>query len=165
MKDELTFYQTDTLTLEQKIMARDLIVGNEIAGHLERLGRHLGTLFLSKVAIGDILTGVEEVLGIPCHIVLGRGERRLEPSGPTTYCARHVPSELGEIIHGIKKLQSLSKKRDGLSEDEQAKKDTWTEVCQRIGLDKEPQDLEDLRRFLARFRGETPELISVYTRW
>ena len=165
MKDELTFYACDTRTLEEKILVRDMIEGTELAGHLERLGQHLGTLYFNHVSIGDIFRKMEEIWGSPFRFLLGQGERRLEPGGPVTYCGRQIPSELGEFSHHINETQKLIKKRDR-SEAEQARLDKWLKFEEESGLSKhDPDALETLSKYLDKFRSRTPELISVYTRW
>jgi len=165
MKDELTFYACDTKTLEERIMPRDLIEGTEIAGHLERLGQHLGTMYLNSASIGEIFQKLEELTGAPFRFVLGRGERRLEPSGPVTYCARQIPSELGELCHAIRDVQQLEK-ASSLEEGEAERLKQWREFVEETSLyDDDPNALDGLRRYLERFRRRSPELISVYTRW
>ena len=165
MKDELTFYACDTRTLEEKIMPRDMVEGTEIGGHLERLGQHLGTLYFNHVAIGDIFQKIESLSGAPFRFLMGMGERRLEPSGPVTYCGRQIPSELGEFSHHIHKIQRL-KRRSDLNEQELETKKAWLEFEEATGLlEHDPAALESLRKFLDRFRSRKPELISVYTRW
>lgn len=165
MKDELTFYACDTRTLEEKILPRDLIEGTEIAGHLERLGEHLGTLYFNRASIGEIFVTLEELTGAPFRFVLGRGERRLEPSGPVTYCGRQIPSELGELVHAIRDVQQLERTQR-LENDDAARLARWQDFVARTRLyDEDPGALETLRRFLEQFRRRTPELISVYTCW
>ncbi len=165
MKDELTFYACDTRVLEEKIMTRDMVEGTEIAGHLERLGQHLGTIYFSHISIGDIFRKVEELTGAPFKFLMGMGPRRLEPCGPVTYCGRQIPAEMGEFAFHIEQMQRMKKKQD-LSPDAQEKLKKWLEFEEKIGLDKhDPGALEALRKFLDKYRSRTPELISVYTRW
>lgn len=165
MKDELTFYACDTRTLEERILPRDIIEGTEIAGHLERLGQHLGMIYFNKASIGDIFRKLEELTGAPFHFLLGRGERRLEPSGPVTYCGRQIPSELGELCHAIRDIQVLE--RNTNPEPQAAERlEAWREfVTQSRLYDEDPGALDTLRRFLDPYRRRSPELISVYTCW
>ena len=139
MKDELSFYAVDTKTLEEKIMTKDLLMGRELAAELERFGQHLGTLYFDKVYMGDIFKKLEELTGAPFKFLLGMGARRLEPCGPITYCGRQIEKE-SEII---------------------AK---WKAFCEKIQLDKEPNCLDAIKKYIGKFRDRTPELISVYTR-
>jgi len=165
MKDELTFYRCDTHTLEEKIMTRDIIEGTEIAGHLERLGEHLGTIYFNSVRIGDIFQTLERFSGAPYRFLMGMGERKLEPSGPVTYCGRQIPSELGEFTHHISELKRM-KTRVDLEDAERERLQIWLDFETESGLDKhDPGALDTIRRFLDRFRKLQPELISVYTRW
>lgn len=165
MKDELTFYRCDPKTLEEKVLPRDMIEGTELAGHLERQGEHLGTIYLNSVRIGDIFQTLEEISGAPYRYLMGAGERKLEPSGPVTYCARHLPGELGEFVHHINQLKSLKSRRD-LSDAEREHLQIWLDFEKDSGLSQhDPGALDTIRKFLSRFRQLQPELISVYTRW
>ncbi len=165
MKDELTFYACDTRTLEEKILVRDMIEGTELAGHLERLGQHLGTLYLDNVSIGDIFRKLEEITETPFHYLLGMGERHLDPAGPVTYCGRQIPSELGEFVFQLREMQRL-KKKAAPSDIEKERLQKWLDFEEQTGLMKtDPGALEVLRKYLERYRQRTPELISVYTRW
>lgn len=164
MKDELTFYACDTKTLEEKIMTRDMVEGTELAGHLERLGQHLGTLYFNHVSIGDVFRKLEELTGTPFKFLLGMGKRRLEPCGPITYCGRQIPSELGECAFQIEVIERLKKKAE-LSEKERETLDKWMAFEEKSGIDREPACLDALRKYLLKFKDRTPELISVYTRW
>ena len=164
MKDELTFYSCDTKVLEEKIMTKDLVMGNELAGELERHGQHLGTLFFDNVYIGDIFKKLEESTGAPFKFLLGMGKRRLEPCGPVTYCGRQVPAELGEYVFQIENIQKLTKKAEP-TEKEAEMLAKWNAFAEKIHLEKEPTCLDALKRYIGKFRDRTPELISVYTRW
>lgn len=164
MKDELTFYACDTQTLEEKIMTRDMVEGTELAGHLERLGQHLGTLYFNQVSIGDVFRKLEELTGAPFKFLLGMGKRRLEPCGPVTYCGRQIPSELGEFAFQIDHIERLKKKAE-LTEKEREMLNKWLEFEEEAGIENEPACMEALRKYLLKFKGRTPELISVYTRW
>ena len=164
MKDELTFYACDTKTLEEKIMTRDMVEGTELAGHLERLGQHLGTMYFNHVSIGDIFRELEKLTGAPFKFLMGMGARRLEPCGPITYCGRQIPSELGEFVFAIENMQKLERKAE-LTNKERDTLEKWTAFCEKIELSKEPACLETLKKFLTKFKDRTPELISVYTRW
>ncbi len=165
MKDELTFYSIDTKSLEEKILSRDLLFGREITGHLERLGQHLGTLYFDKVSIGDIFRQLDKQTDAPFKFLLGMGKRRLDPAGPVTYCARHIPSELGEFAFHIGEIQKL-KTLSTLTETQQNSLDEWLAFEKKAGLDKyDPGCLEALKKYLNKFKQRTPELISVYTRW
>ena len=165
MKDELTFYACDTKILEDKIMTRDMVEGTELAGHLERLGQHLGTLFFDSVSIADIFREAEKLTGAPFKFLLGMGARRLEPCGPITYCGRQIPSELGEFSFQLDRIMKLKKKAEVSEADAELLK-KWLEFEKKIHLDEEdPGCLEALKKFLDKFKGRTPELISVYTRW
>ena len=165
MKDELTFYACDTKVLEEKIMTRDMVEGTEIAGHLERMGQHLGTIYLQNVSIGEIFNKLEELTGAPYKFLMGRGERRLDPSGPITYCGRQIPSELGEFSFQIDYIQRLKKKAD-LNEKERETLKKWMEFEEKVKMEEnDAGSLEALKKFLNKYKGRTPELISVYTRW
>ena len=164
MKDELTFYACDTKVLEEKILTMDLVMGNEIAGELERRGQHLGTLFFDHVYIGDIFKKLEELTGAPFKFLLGMGKRRIEPCGPVTYCGRQVPAELGEYVFQIDNIQKLMKKAEP-TEKEREMLDKWIAFADKNQLNQEPTCLDAIKRYLGKFRDRTPELISVYTRW
>lgn len=163
MKDELTFYACDTKVLEEKIMTQDLLMGTELAGELERLGKHLGTLYFDKIYLGDILKELEALTGAPFKFLIGMGKRRLEPCGPVTYCGRQIPAELGEYVFQIENLQKLMKKDDP-TEKEKEIVDKWNAFAEKNHLDAEPGCLDSLKKFIGKFRDRTPELISVYTR-
>ncbi len=165
MKDELTFYAIDTKTLEEKILTRDLLFGREIAGHLERLGQHLGTLYFTHVSIGDIFRQLEKQTTAPFKFLLGMGKRRIDPAGPVTYCARHVPSELGEFAFQIGEIQKL-KNLSSPTETQRNDLEQWLAFEKEAGLDKyDPGCLDALKKYLNKYKQRTPELISVYTRW
>ena len=163
MKDELTFYAVDTKVLEEKIMTQDLLMGTELAGELERLGKHLGTIYFDNLYLGDVLKKLEELTGAPFKFLLGMGARRLEPCGPVSYCGRQIPAELGEYVFQIDYIQKLEKKAE-TTEKEQEILDKWEAFAEKIQLNKEPGCLEALKKFIGKFRDRTPELISVYTR-
>ena len=163
MKDELTFYACDTKVLEEKIMTQDLLMGTELAGELERLGTHLGTLFFDNVSIGDIFNKLDALTGAPFKFLLGMGKRRLEPCGPVSYCGRQIPAELGEYVFEIDKLQKLMTK-DAPNEKEKEIIEKWQAFAESIHLDQEPGCLDALKRFIGKYKDRTPELISVYTR-
>lgn len=163
MKDELTFYACDTTVLEQKIMTRDLLMGTELAGELERLGTHLGTLYFDKIYLGDVFKELEILTGAPFKFLLGLGKRKLEPSGPVTYCGRQIPAELGEYVFEIEKLQKMMKS-DAPTEKEREILDKWEEFSTKNHLELEPGCLDAIKKFIGKFRNRTPELISVYTR-
>ena len=40
----------------------------------------------------------------------------------------------------------------------------WKAFCEKIQLDKEPNCLDAIKKYIGKFRDRTPELISVYTR-
>ncbi|MBQ9817686.1 MAG: hypothetical protein IJM59_09550 [Proteobacteria bacterium] len=163
MKDELTFYACDTKVLEEKIMTQDLLMGTELAGELERLGQHLGTLYFDNLYLGDVLKKLEELTGAPFKFLLGMGARRLEPCGPVSYCGRQIPAELGEYVFQIDNLQKLMKKAEP-TEKEREMLNKWEAFAEKIHLDSEPGCLDALKKFIGKFRDRTPELISVYTR-
>ena len=163
MKDELTFYAVDTKVLEEKIMTQDLLMGTELAGELERLGQHLGTIYFDNLYIGDVMNKLEELTGAPFKFLMGRGARRLEPCGPVSYCGRQIPAELGEYVFQIDFIQKLEKKAEP-TEKEREILTKWEAFVEKIHLDKEPGCLEALKKFIGKFRDRTPELISVYTR-
>ncbi len=163
MKDELTFYAVDTKVLEEKIMTQDLLMGTELAGELERLGKHLGTIYFDNLYLGDVLKKLEELTGAPFKFLLGMGARRLEPCGPVSYCGRQIPAELGEYVFQIDYIQKLEKKAE-TTEKEREILDKWEAFAEKIQLSKEPGCLEALKKFIGKFRDRTPELISVYTR-
>lgn len=163
MKDELTFYACDTKVLENKIMTQDLLMGTELAGELERLGQHLGTLYFDNIYIGDVFKELEKITGAPFKFLLGMGARRLEPCGPVSYCGRQIPAELGEYVFQIENLQKLQKKAEP-TEKEREMLDKWEAFAEKIHLDQEPGCLDALKKFIGKFRDRTPELISVYTR-
>lgn len=163
MKDELTFYACDTKVLENKIMTQDLLMGTELAGELERLGQHLGTLYFDNIYIGDVFKELEKITGAPFKFLLGMGARRLEPCGPVSYCGRQIPAELGEYVFQIDNLQKLMKKAEP-TEKEREMLDKWQAFSDKIHLEQEPGCLEALKKFIGKFRERTPELISVYTR-
>ena len=164
MKDILTFYTCETRTLEEKIMPRDMIEGTEFAGYLERLGKNVGTLYFDHFSIGAFFQAMEAVYEVPFHYLMGQGERRLDPSGPVTYCGRQIPSELGEFVTTIQKLQKLLRE-SGLNDADRARLERWNELSAGIGLDKEPHAIEQVRRYLNKFRKFDPELISAYECW
>lgn len=164
MRDELTFYACDTKVLEEKIMTRDMVEGTELAGHLERLGTNLGTIFFDYVSIGDIFKQLEVLTGSPFKFLLGGGARKLEPCGPITYCGRQIPSELGEFAFAIDTILKLMKKTE-LTEKEQETLNKWNAFCEKIHIEREPGCLETLKKFLLKYKDRTPELVSVYTRW
>jgi hypothetical protein len=167
MKDILTFYQCDTKTLEEKILPRDMIDGTELSGYLEKFGKHLDTLRFDHVAIGDICQALEAVFGAPFHFILGQGERRLDPGGPVTYCGRQVPSELGEFVESIGKIQRWKRNSAGLSPQDKQRFEHWQRLEQQLGLERgaDPWAMEQLRRMFEKLKTLTPELISVYERW
>jgi hypothetical protein len=167
MKDILTFYQCDTKVLEEKILPRDMVDGTELSGYLERFGKHLDTLRFEHVAIGDICQALEAVFGAPFHWLLGQGERRLDPGGPVTYCSRHVPSELGEFVDAIGKIQRWKRNSAGLSAQDAQRFQHWKQLEQQLNLETgaDPWAMEQLRRMLEKLKGLTPEVISVYERW
>lgn len=165
MKDILTFYRCDPPILEEKILSRDMIEGTELAGQLERFGEHLGMLRFEQVLIGDIFEAVEAVTGSSMHLLMGRGERRIEPAGPITYCGRHHPVQLGDFTQALGDVIRLRAKKNPEGP-ERARQNQWRELAEKIGLDKgDPGALERLRRFIDRFRNVKPEVISVYERW
>ena len=163
MKDELSFYAVDTKTLEEKIMTKDLLMGRELAAELERFGQHFSTLDFDKVYMGDIFKKLEELTGAPFKFLLGMGARRLEPCGPITYCGRQIPAELGEYVFQIDNIQKLMNKAEPTEKESEiiAK---WKAFCEKIQLDKEPNCLDAIKKYIGKFRDRTPELISVYTR-
>ncbi len=163
MKDELTFYAVDTKVLEEKIMTQDLLMGTELAGELERLGTHLGTIYFDNLYLGDVFKKLEELTGAPFKFLLGMGARRLEPCGPVCYCGRQIPAELGEYVFQIDYIQKLEKKAE-TTEKEREILDKWEAFVEKIHLEKEPGCLEALKKFIGKYRDRTPELISVYTR-
>ena len=58
------------------------------------------------------------------------------------------------------------KKKAEVSEADAELLKKWLEFEKKIHLDEEdPGCLEALKKFLDKFKGRTPELISVYTRW
>lgn len=165
MKDELTFYACDTKVLEEKIMTRDMVEGTEIAGHLERLGQHLGTIYLQNISIGDIFNKLEELTGAPYKFLLGRGARRLDPCGPITYCGRQIPSELGEFSFQIENIQKLKKKVEHTDKERETLQ-KWLDFEEKVKMDaNDPGCLDALKKFLNKYKDRTPELISIYTRW
>ena len=112
----------------------------------------------------QMFQALEAVYEVPFHYLLGQGERRLNPSGPVTYCGRQIPSELGEYVLALKRIQRLM--RDTApSEEDRKRLEKWNELTKGMGLEKEPHAIEKMSRYLSKFQRFDPELISAYERW
>lgn len=160
MKDQLAMYAVDD-ALFQKLPEMDFIEGGEVSIFLERKGRHVAEFITEgDGSIGEVLTGLQAIMGAPFGDVIGRNNAAVGPTGPHTFCGHVDAGTLQLLVRTTGEARRLVGKDD----DERGKRLKQLELQQ--GHDGWfSRLLPALERFLGKGSAAPGKVITVYERW
>ncbi len=160
MKDQLAMYAVDD-TLFQKLPEMDFIEGGEVAIFLERKGRHVAEFITEgDGSVGDVLTGLQTIMGAPFGDVIGRNQAAIGPTGPTTFCG-HVDAGTLELL-----VRTLGEARRIMGKEDDERAARLAELESRAGhAGWFARLFPAMERFLGKGKSASGKVITVYERW
>ena len=157
MKDSLAIYWIEREQFD-RMKGMDFIEGGETAMFLERRAHHIAEFITEGDGpVGEVLSGLQPILGAPFGDMLGRNDAGVGPGGPHTFCGHLGSDSLEAMLGALVRGQSLLGKEEGaplLALESRLGPPGWFARL-----------LPALARFLRAARGANGPVVCVYTRW